>query len=139
MTIKCNGIYPKIHIPDLPVIKTPLFKKIEARVLQEHRDRGEENVPKKLKSTYGDETQIKYLVEIERRLYCYKIEKQRKKLSKRQTAQQFYKKPQSRQSNQSRGSRGSKKSKKGSGRKMQKGAKLPSLGQNQMSMTSGFG
>lgn len=33
MTIKANGIYPKIHIPELPVIKTPRFKKIEAIVL----------------------------------------------------------------------------------------------------------
>ena len=33
MTIKANGIYPKIHIPDLPVIKTPRFKKIEQIVL----------------------------------------------------------------------------------------------------------
>ncbi len=49
------------------------------------------------------------MVEIERRLYCYKIEKQ-KRIFARKTAKEFYKKPKSITSKQSRGSRRSKQS-----------------------------
>ena len=78
MTIIANGIYPKVHVVDLPIIKTPEFKKIEQEVLLEARRKGEKGVPKRLKE-FKSARAIEFLNEIERRLYCIKIEQQRKK------------------------------------------------------------